>query len=152
MKPQRQSFREMFRTRRGLAVEGMRFAATGCVGFTVDAALVYVMVSLGSGATVARLVSTPPAILATWFLNRAWTFSNRGSGRRKRVELIRYLAVQLIGLLANYLVYIMVIGLIGLTPINALIGLGFGACLGLVVNFTGTRLLVFGAGDGRPAH
>jgi len=120
----------------------LRFAGVGGAGFLVDGGLLWVLLSAGVDPFLGRAVSFPVAVLVTWLLNRIWTFSSAsrlGLGR----QLYRYLAVQIAGALVNYAIYALVLIFIVQTPTNALFALMIGAIFGLVINFTGAKMIVF---------
>lgn len=118
----------------------LRYGMVGGVGFIADAGVLYALTSNGTDFYRARLASFAAALTVTWALNRRWTFGQRGRAGLAR-SYAGYLAVQLVGALANFLVYAAVLRLIPATPVNAVLALACGSAFGLVVNFTGARLV-----------
>jgi putative flippase GtrA len=82
----------------------LRFALVGTVGFAVDGGLLQLLVWAGWGPIVARLVSFPAAVLATWWLNRRFTFAGSDDGPAF-ASLVRYVAVSLVGTSVNFAIY-----------------------------------------------
>ena len=80
---------------------------------------------------------------ATWYLNRHWAFGIPGSVPGKSRDYRRYLLVQTVGALGNYLVYALLLAVLGLTARDALVALAVGALAGLAINYTGSRWWVF---------
>lgn len=124
----------------GLRRQILRYGMVGGVGFVADAGVLYALTAGGTDFYLARLASFAVALTVTWALNRRWTFGHRGrAGLAKSYA--GYLAVQLGGAAANFLVYAGVLRLIPATPVNAVLALACGSAVGLVVNFTGARLV-----------
>jgi putative flippase GtrA len=121
-----------------------RFLVVGTIGFGIDGGLLYLLVRSGVDPYLARALSFPPAVTATWYLNRVWTFAARQGAVRRQYA--RYLAVQLVGALSNYAVYAAILSLGHRTPEGALVALAAGSIAGLVINFAGARALVFVSG------
>ena len=118
-----------------------RFVVVGGVGFAIDGGLLYLLVLEGADPYLARVVSFPPAVTATWYLNRVWTFAARtGTPRR---QYTRYLAVQIAGALGNYAVYALILMFIHRTAGGAIVAFAAGSTAGLFINFAGARTLVF---------
>ena len=79
-----------------------RFLVAGSSGFIVDVLLLSALVNgLGWSPYPARVVSYSFALLLTWHLNRTFTFRDRSSPRMGR-EFVRYLVVQIGGVVVNY--------------------------------------------------
>jgi putative flippase GtrA len=123
-----------------LSRQVVRYGAVGALGFLVDGGLLYLLVAEGVNPHYARLVSFTVALTVTWALNRAWTFQARGTVGAGR-SYVGYLLVQLAGLLTNYLFYALVLYFLEPTPGNAVLGLAVGSFFGLLVNFTGARMV-----------
>jgi len=121
----------------------LRFSFVGGLGFIVDSGLLVILVTAGTGFYSARLVSFPIAATVTWYLNRLWTFDTNRIARPAQ-EYITYLAVQLVAALANFLVYAMLLRFVlGERLQLAVVALAVGAVAGLMVNYTGSRGIVF---------
>jgi len=104
-------------------IYALRFVVTGCVGFLVDAAMLSLLLATTAfGPATARLASFGCALIATWILNRSWSFGDRPRPRLG-VEFGGYIAVQIVGFLINYAVFlVLVTGAVGveLAPIASL--------------------------------
>lgn len=127
---------------RQTAFQFLRFGATGAVGFSVDAGILYALVKLGADPYLARLISFAVAVTVTWIINRSWTFrttANIASNNRY----IRYLLVQMTAVSVNYAFYAAVLSFLPVTPVNAVFALAVGSIFGLIVNFSGAKMFVF---------
>jgi putative flippase GtrA len=130
-----------------IPAEFLRFAVAGTVGFAVDSGLLLAFTSLLQWPPLgARLASFAAALVATWLINRAWTFKSRettagGIGR----EFAGYGAVQLTGGAVNYGVFALVVTLIGHEPLQLLAATACGSVAGMVINYIGARRFVFRA-------
>ncbi|HJQ61108.1 MAG TPA: GtrA family protein [Vineibacter sp.] len=123
------------------------FGVVGAVGFAVDGGLLTLLVAhLAWGPISARVISFPAAVFVTWFLNRVLTFraATRASAPSAR-EYGRYFAVQIVGALVNVAVYAGLVSLWSALSRVPLIPLAMAASLALVVNYLGTRGMVFRA-------
>ena len=112
--------------------------------------MLYGLGAAGANLYAARLASFAVAVTVTWALNRSWTFGQRGPAGARR-SYVSYAVVQVTGALTNFLVYAVVLRLLAPTPANAVLALACGAGFGLVVNFTGARLVFAGPAPPRPA-
>jgi putative flippase GtrA len=124
----------------------LAFTAIGAVGFCVDGGILTALVESGTmNPYSARLVSFPIAVLVTWALNRQFAFSSFAASTKARTaEYGRYFSVQAVGATANLLVYGLCLFLwpsLGTWPV---VPLAIGAVVGLVINFAGSKLWVFG--------
>ena len=83
----------------------LRFCVVGVVGFIVDAGVLAVAVYVFSvNAIPARALSFSCAVVVTWWLNRSWAFEVRSNSSLVQ-ELMTYVAVQGLGLFANFATY-----------------------------------------------
>jgi putative flippase GtrA len=120
-----------------------RFSAIGGLGFAVDGGVLTLLVNgLGFGPYGARLFSFAGAVTVTWLLNRSITFADGQSASRGR-EYARYVGVQLVGGASNLAVYAACLAMWQFLARWPIIALAFGALIGLCVNFTLSRFLVF---------
>ena len=120
----------------------IRFLFVGGIGFLIDGGLLFLQIWLGINPYLARFVSFPIAVVATWRLNRFWTFpqADRAS---PSLQFNRYLAVQVVGALCNYIAYASVLAANDETTGAAALGFALGSAIGLIVNFLGARIIVF---------
>ncbi len=127
-----------------LFAQMMRFGAVGGVGFVVDGGLLWLLIGLDFNPYLARALSFPIAVVATWILNRNWTFrATRDASREGQFR--RYFGVQIVGVALNYLAYSIVITLFGTAAITVFWAFVVGSALGSVWNFCGARYVAFRA-------
>lgn len=120
----------------------LRFGVVGTIGFLIDTAVVYA--SRGSlGLYGAGLLAFAVAATCNWALNRTWTFRGRGGRSNPRAQLLRYLAVNLIGFTLNRGAYAAVVTFSALAASQPVLGTAAGALAGMSVNFILARQLVF---------
>lgn len=119
-----------------------RFGLVGGIGFIVDGGLLWGLSMMGWSPYIARLVSFPVAVVTTWALHRAFTFATAEKAAPRR-QLGRYFCLQIVGTLVNFALFFAVLQMVGETPQTALAALAVGAACGLVVNYAGSRCLVF---------
>ena len=128
-----------------------KFGVTGGLGFTIDGAILTLLVSLTPlGPYLPRLVSFPVALCATWYLNRVWTF--RRTDQRPLGQSMRYVAVQIGGAIINLVVYTAMIAF-G-SPIMAkfpIVALAIASIVAMAFSYLGSRHWAF-AGKGRPVQ
>ncbi|MBR0557368.1 GtrA family protein [Ciceribacter sp. L1K23] len=99
----------------------LRFGIVGSVGFLVDAGILALLLGFTPlGPFVSRAIAIAVAMMATWYLNRRFTF---GASRHSIVrEGFRYGSVGLTSALVNYLVYsALLISFPTLQPLAALV-------------------------------
>ena len=121
-----------------------RFCCVGGLGFIVDFTVLKAVVNLGMSPIAGRWVSFSVAVVATWLVNRAWTFRDHGAPERSLIrEFGAYLAVQSVGFGANFAVYTGM--LLGIAALNGrlLPPMIAGTLAGLVINYLGAKHLVF---------
>lgn len=128
----------------------LRFTIVGAVGFLVDSTVLYaVMYGFGTGPYLGRVASFLAAASATWLLNRRYTFPDAGRTPAHRQWTV-FVAFMCLGGLLNYAAYALVIMLAPVHAATPLLAVAAGAVAGLAVNFTTSRLFVFGPGLSRP--
>jgi putative flippase GtrA len=125
----------------------LRFSVVGGIGFAVDGALLWVLISVDFNPYIARALSFPAAVVVTWALNRNWTFRATRDASSKG-QFRRYLGVQLVGTLSNYLVYSAFIAITGTTGVLVFWGFALGSFVGAFINFFGARIFAFRDGRG----
>ena len=124
-----------------------RFAVVGSIGFVIDGGLLSLVIAGGVDPYAGRPLSFLPAMLATWWLNRVWTFA-RADASAHMPELARYFACQLTGMAANWATYAAALALLGVDaphvwPVHVWMALAAGSIAGLAINYGGSRHLVF---------
>lgn len=125
----------------------LRFALVGVAGFCVDYGVLHSLVAFaGMNPIAARFISFPVAVVATWLLNRSFTF--RGPSAHGPVrQAVYYVAVQCAGGVANIAVYSAALVLAPVLRHYLPIALAFGSAAGLCVTFAGSKYIAF-----RPAE
>ena len=117
----------------------VRFLIVGVGGLSVDVAVLWLLEQAKVDHVTARAISLSVATLATWALNRQFTFGD--SGRRARAELGRYALVALVAQSVNFAVFV------GLTAIWPQLNHSLAAVIGAVVatgfSYTGQRFFTF---------
>lgn len=123
------------------------FALAGFTGFVVDAGLTEALAGFGVSPYVGRVFAVAVAIAVTYAINRNLTWKERRApvpGRRTR-----YVAVSLISIAANYLIFAAALAAIpGLSPA---IAVAAGTGVGMVMNFAGYSRLVFTGSEDQAA-
>jgi putative flippase GtrA len=118
----------------------VRFGIVGTAGFFIDATVLWLLLETTSlGPFAARAVAIAVALVATWYLNRSFTF---GASRRSiAVEGFRYGSVGLVSALVNYLIYSgLLLSLPILQPMAALVVASIAA---MAFSFFGYSRFVF---------
>jgi len=121
------------------------FVLIGGLGFCVDAGLTVAIVRFGVSPFLARVPAVAAATIATFLLNRAFTFAGRGVWLH---EFARYLLVAATGQALNYAAYAAALtGLaaagFGRTPGLIALSVACGAAAAMVLTFAGFRLFAF---------
>ncbi|KWH03455.1 hypothetical protein WT59_02905 [Burkholderia territorii] len=76
----------------------------GTIGFVVDAGVLYIMLLLGSGPDIGRVVSFLCTAFVTWQINRCLTCSRSRTPSILR-QWLEYLLAMALGGLCNYAIY-----------------------------------------------
>lgn len=133
---------------RRINAQFLQFGFVGAFGFVVDYAVLLLLTGVVQfNAILGRILSFAVAVLATWIVNRTWTFREHARDDRRAEEASSYLAVQCTAFVLNMGVYTALIaafpgfdhGLALFPPTFA------GALAGLGINYLGSRHLVFRA-------
>ena len=132
--------------RRALAVQFLRFGATGTLGFVVDTAVLYAAIAAGAGLYGGRCISYVAAATTTWAVNRSWTFRAAGqpagrAGLGRQWAL--FLLVNLSGFAVNYGTYALLVSNLPLAAAHPVLAVAAGALAGMTGNFLLSRRLVF---------
>lgn len=121
----------------------LRFGLVGTLGFVVDAGVMQLLVSFaGVGAIEARAVSIPTAVLATWALNRTFTFGQTADDPVLR-SLVRYAAVSAGGATVNFIVYSALVLASSTLAARPMVPLAFASIVALVFNYLGSKHFAF---------
>jgi putative flippase GtrA len=123
----------------------LRFAVIGALGMPVDWGVLHLMVHLGTGPYLGRMVSWFISASFTWVGNRYFTFGATrargfmGAGK----EWLRFLAANAVGGLVNVGLYSVLVRFAP-PPFNELtVALVCGVLLGLAFNFILSKKMVF---------
>jgi len=100
----------------------------------------------GLNPYAARFISFPVAVLATWVLNRTFTF-RQPSAHGPVKQALYYAGVQFGGGVANIAVYAAALALAPVLKHYLPIALAFGSAAGLCVTYAGSKYIAF-----RPAE
>jgi len=123
--------------------EFLRFCAVGSLGFVVDAGLLQVLAGrFGMDPYASRGISFLVAATVTWQLNRCYTFSAAAAARGYR-QWGRYVAVNAVGGGLNYLTYALGVMQVDMVRRYLFLGVATGSAVGLLVNYTASKYLVF---------
>lgn len=126
-----------------LAPTGLvRFLTVGVGGLAVDIAALWVLERAGLSPLVARAISLSLATLATWALNRQFTFGD--SGRAAKSEFGRYALVALVAQGVNYALFQAVVHT--LPHLNHSLVAVAGAVVATGFSYTGQRFFTFAPG------
>ena len=121
----------------------IKFAAVGCVGLTIDAALLQLGLGQGIPASMARIVSLTCAMQVTFLINGLLVFRCLDRERCLR-QWAAYMSSNGLGNVCNYLIFV---GLVeSRAPIVSqhYVALLIGSLTAYVINYAGVRLLAFG--------
>lgn len=118
------------------------FAISGCLGFLVDTAVLYLL--MGSmGPYIARGLSFLSAVLFTWLFNRSVTFKGKSSNMKAGSEFASYLLLMLCGGAVNYGIYSCLISAYRIVFEHPVIGVAAGSIAGMFVNLATSKLILF---------
>lgn len=124
-----------------------RFVVVGALGFAIDNLTLLSLVNAGWAPLAARAVSIPVALVATWLINRLWTFRSTSAGKTVRgigAEFLGYCGVQLTGGVVSFAVFSVVVATIGATTqVELTAAVAAGSASALLINYLGARILVF---------
>jgi putative flippase GtrA len=124
-----------------------RFIIVGTIGFLVDGGILTLLHSVFEfGLVHARLCSFAAAVTVTWYLNRQHTFADRKDIRAVH-EWGRYVAVNSIGALLNFGIFLLLAYRFTLFASWPIIPLAIASAIALFFNFFASRQLAFRAGQ-----
>ncbi len=128
----------------------IRFAAIGTLGFAVSTAVVYGLRALRCDLYTAYAIAFFVAATSTWWLNRRFTFADRGGSIV--LQWARFVAANGVGGAINYATYAGLVFAFDIVRLHPVLGTAAGSIAGLAVNFLASRRYVFsGARVGRSA-
>ena len=129
-----------------LLAQFLRFGVVGATGVVVDSAVLLLALRLGFGPYGGRVLSYLVAATTNWALNRAWTFREGGAAMGRAQQLGRFLLVNLVGFVANYGTYALLLNTVPSVREQPVIGVAAGALVGMAGNFALSRRYVFRPG------
>jgi putative flippase GtrA len=126
----------------------LRFAMSGAAGYIVDSVVLYTAMAFGMGFLRGRLVSFACAVIATFVLNRRYTFaaqlqSTPGLRPPLWLEFGRYLAAMALGGVLNLATYWLVLAVTPHFPALFALAVAAGSLAGMVANFASAKWWVF---------
>lgn len=122
----------------------LKFGIVGSVGFLVETAIIlFIKNEYPALFLYSRAFSFPPAVLATWLLNRVWTFSSDGS---KGKEFARYFIVQSIGAGINFFVYYVLLATFIVFYEFPVLALAVASGVAMIFNYFASKVFVFAVG------
>lgn len=125
----------------------LRFGLVGVIGFVVDATVLYFALrSIQMDFYSGRLLSYLAAATTTWLLNRRFTFSDAST--RPGQQWLRFLMVNGLGGGVNYTVYALLVSFSPPFSNSPVLAVALGSLSGLLLNFAGSKWLVFQAKTG----
>ena len=138
----------------------LRFGTVGAIGFSVDLFFLSLLIRYAGWAPMtamwgglhfglsvqmqARFVSFPIAVVATWALNRNWTFREAPS-RPILSQILSYITVQGAGGVANVGAYCAVLIVLPALQAWPIVPLVAGSAIGLCLTFVGSKYWAFRA-------
>ena len=148
----------------------IKFMAVGVVNFIVDFGILTLLTRvLGWPIPIANTISYSCGLINSFILNRFWTFKIKlkffsvyalkpGRVFKKGLKIkflsapfIKFIFVNLISLGVNTLTMYILVDLYGLTTLNNLVAKVIATFFSFVVNFAGSKLLVFKENDTKTA-
>ena len=126
-----------------LAATPVRFVLAGAIGFVVDAAVLYGLMSVaGLSPMVGRVGSFLCASFVTWRINRRFTFGATNGGNWL-IEWFRYVWASVAGASVNYAVFALLIVASPAAARMPTLAVAAGSIAGMVINFVLYGRLVF---------
>lgn len=118
----------------------VRFGIVGTIGFVIDATVLWLLLATTPlGPFIARAIAIVVALVATWYLNRSFTFG--ASSRSLAVEGFRYGSVGVTSAVVNYLIYTLL--LLSLPILQPLAALVLASIAAMAFSFFGYSRFVF---------
>jgi putative flippase GtrA len=123
----------------------VRFAGVGLLGFAVDALLLRLGLQIGLTAAAARLVSLFCAMQLTFAVNGTLVFRCL-TVRKLAGQWAGYMVANGFGNLCNYWIFLTLVSSHWPVIASPYVALVVGSIAAYLINYAGTRLLVFGKG------
>ena len=117
------------------------FSIIGILGFIVDVAVLDTVVHyLKTDPYLGRLISFFAAATTTWWLNRTLTF--RRKDKHTFGEWIGYVSLMMVGALANFTIYSIIVWSAGSTYTILLTAVAAGSVSGMCIHFISARSIL----------
>ncbi|MGB9372144.1 MAG: glycosyltransferase family 2 protein [Halobacteriota archaeon] len=115
-----------------------KFVAVGAVGAILNLAVLYALTELGVFYLVSGVIAIEAGLLSNFFLNRSWTFRDRGTSgfRYALTALYRDHAVRVVGVVLNLLILWLLTSAFGLYYLTSQL---IGICVAMVWNYGGNQ-------------
>jgi putative flippase GtrA len=120
-----------------------RFGLAGVAGFVIDSAVLYLMLFLGLGFYLGRLISFFCAVWVTWQINRNYSFAAGEKIPPSWREWWRYLLAMGLGGVVNYLAYSVTLQLSPAARVHPVYAVAAGSLAGMAINFISAKWWVF---------
>jgi putative flippase GtrA len=118
----------------------IKFTLIGAVGFSIDAGILYVGVYiLFTPLVVTRDLSILISVLATWILNRRWTFNLRKK-ESAWIELFKYLGSRSLGAAANLGIFTSLVSFAPIPFNEPIVATPLSSAMTMLINYTMVRL------------
>ena len=118
----------------------LRFGVVGVIGFIINAGMVELFAP-NIGLILAQVFAFPAAVTATWWLNQRYTFGK--SRYAWHHELLRYIAANALGWVANNGIYFFMILKFSLIQNHPSLAVAAGSLAGMIFNFSFSKWIVF---------
>lgn len=135
--------KRLYEFRYGTLSEFIKFSIVGSTGMLVDLTSVYFAYGIFSMPyRIARVVGFVFALTSNFLLNRAFTFQSRSRTNLYR-QYFSFLAICLLGFLFNWTISVYLFEHSSFFQDHYLVSAFIGILGGLIINFSGSKLLVF---------
>ena len=122
----------------------IRFGAVGVVAFAIDAGTLWTAVhQFGFGLYSGRALSFVTAATVAWYLNRRFTFQDRGAIGSSHQQWAAYLLASLTGAIANVGTYTLLVAFLPAFARAPTLAVAAGSLAGMLVNFNAYSRFVF---------
>ena len=118
------------------------FCVSGTLGFLIDSVTYYLLSTLFA-FYIARFISFFVAVIFTWLFNRTISFNDKKFQGSMAKEFMYYFSSMAIGGVANYLSFIGLMEYVEIVKDYPVIGIAVGSVVGLAINFTLSKLVVY---------
>ena len=128
----------------------IKFAAVGCIGLTIDAAVLQIGLWAGAPPSLARIVSLTCAMQATFLINGLLVFRCLDRSRCLR-QWAAYMSSNGLGNACNFMLFVALVDSHAPVVSHRYVALLIGSLTAYLINYAGVRLLAFGRPRGARA-